>query len=233
MSAYIEPYDEFIDELLHVAPIEPWMNWRYVYDQLNATAHCRVSTVSIKHGRKGLYAIVRILDCDAYLADFLREKRAFVGPAAFDSKTQMWSYWKIGQYKVPAERNGNGSQQAIAKQAIVKQAKAKQVKAKPARQPSPSPPPQITYEEASALAKTLLETIRPSSETVIKKDNLLECEEQQEEQQEEQGHSPLYDPDQPQEKLFEIVYDPAMFVAKPPVKRKIIKNPRRNTVQTA
>ena len=35
MSAYIEPYDEFNGELLHVAPIQPWMNWRYIYDQLN------------------------------------------------------------------------------------------------------------------------------------------------------------------------------------------------------
>lgn len=206
MSAYNQSYDEFNDELLHVAPIQPWMNWRYVYDQLNATAHCRVSTVSIKQGRKGLYAIVRILDCDEYLADFLRENRAFGGPAAFDAKTQMWSYWKIGHYKTPAQRNG--THQVVAKQA---------------RQLSPSPPSQITHEEANVLAKRLLETLhvqRPTSPLDEPPSmELLDAahEEEKEEEQEEQ------DQDQPQEKLFEIVYDPALLMSKPPAKRVRVK----------
>ncbi len=235
MSAYIEHCDEFNGELLHVAPIQPWMNWRYIYDQLNATAHCRVSTVSIRPGKKGLYAIVRILDCDPYLADFLRQKRAFVGPASFDQRKKMWSYWKIGQYKMPAHRSETVATKHTVTRPISEPRRHKEPR-QPSPSPSPSPSPQITHDEATVLAKALLDTLHIGPEPVIEKDILPEQKEVQkcqEEEEEPHYHSPIYDVDEPEEKQVEFFYDPALFVAKPRAKRMLIKNPRQNPVKTA
>ena len=202
MSAYIQPHDEFNDILLHVAPVQPWMNWRYIYDQLNATAHCRVSTVSIKKGRKGLYAIVRILDCDPYLADFLREERGFSAPASFDNNLQVWSYWKIGQYKTPATRTNNVSKNGqTSRNNAVK-------------------PTQLSHEEANDLAKSLLETLHLNSKLATP--TLIEPT-VEEDLDTRSPYQSVEDVDEVQEPIPDIVYDQAELMKKPPAKRVRVK----------
>jgi len=124
------------------------MTWRYIYDQLNATMMCRVSTVNIKQGKKGLYAIVRVLDCGPHLSDVMRSGRALTAQSAYNPERQDYLEWKISEYKVPSKR------ETVARQAA---------------------PVKISREEADQLGRALLNTLHGlSAETVIEGEQMQE-----------------------------------------------------------
>jgi hypothetical protein len=165
MSTYIEHFDDYNGALFHVSPVQPWMTWRYIYDQLNATVMCRVSTVNIKQGKKGLYAIVRVLDCGPNLLDAMRSGRPLTAQSAYNPERQHFLEWKISEYKVPSKR------ETVARQAA---------------------PVKITREEADQLGRALLNTLHGLSVAPAPRETLIK---EQPQMQERAGVNVVYEPE--------------------------------------